>query len=332
MPEKPRQMAILAGPHPSPTGKTMKILITEFMDEAAVASLEKQFETHHDATLVDRRAGLLERLVDVDALIVRNRTQVNAEILSAAPRLKVVGRLGVGLDNIDMPACKARKVEVIPATGANALAVAEYVITTAMVLLRGAYLSSASVAAGQWPRGPLSNGREISGKVLGIVGFGDIGRLVARLAQGLGMRVVASDPMIDADAPVWKKTGVSCRTLDALLAESDVISLHVPLVAETRNLIDTARLALMKTDAVLINSARGGIVDEAALAVALRARKLGGAALDVFDDEPLKAGSTLADCPNLLLTPHIAGVTLEANVRVSSMIAERVAAHLLALR
>ena len=310
----------------------MKILITEFMDEAAVASLEKQFETHHDATLVDRRAGLLERLVDVDALIVRNRTQVNAEILSAAPRLKVVGRLGVGLDNIDMPACKARKVEVIPATGANALAVAEYVITTAMVLLRGAYLSSASVAAGQWPRGPLSNGREISGKVLGIVGFGDIGRLVARLAQGLGMRVVASDPMIDADAPVWKKTGVSCRTLDALLAESDVISLHVPLVAETRNLIDTARLALMKTDAVLINSARGGIVDEAALAVALRARKLGGAALDVFDDEPLKAGSTLADCPNLLLTPHIAGVTLEANVRVSSMIAERVAAHLLALR
>ena len=310
----------------------MKILITEFMDEAAVASLAKNFETHHDATLVDRRAELLAKLKDVDALIVRNRTQVNAEILAAAPNLKVVGRLGVGLDNIDMPACKARNVEVIPATGANALAVAEYVIATAMVLLRGAYFSTAAVSAGQWPRAALSNGREIGGKVLGIVGFGDIGRLVARLAQGLGMRVVASDPMIDATAPVWKETDVGCRTLEALLAESDVISLHVPLVAGTRNLINAARLAMMKTDAVLINSARGGIVDEAALAAALRAKKLGGAALDVFDDEPLKAGSVLTDCPNLLLTPHIAGVTAEANIRVSSMIAERVAVFLSSVR
>ena len=310
----------------------MKILITEFMDEAAVGSLANGFEIHHDATLVDRRAELLERLNDVDALIVRNRTQVNAEILAAAPRLKVVGRLGVGLDNIDLPVCKTRNIEVIPATGANALAVAEYVIATAMMLLRGAYFSSVAVGAGRWPRGPLSNGREIGGKVLGIVGFGDIGRLVARLAQGLGMRVVASDPMIEAAAPVWKDSGVGFRTLDALLAESDVISLHVPLVAETRNLINAARLAIMKTDAVLINSARGGIVDEAALAAALRAKKLGGAALDVFDDEPLKADSTLTDCPNLVLTPHIAGVTAEANIRVSNMIAERVAAHLSSLR
>ena len=310
----------------------MKILITEFMDEAAVASLASQFEIHHDATLVDHRPELLARLGDVDALIVRNRTQVNTEILAAAPKLKVVGRLGVGLDNIDMPACKARGVEVIPATGANALAVAEYVITTAMVLLRGAYFSSVAVAAGQWPRGPLSNGREISGKVLGIIGFGDIGRLVARLAQGLGMRVVATDAMINADAPVWKETGVACVTLNELLAASDVISLHIPLAAETRNLMNAARLAMMKPDAVLINSARGGIVDEVALAAALRAKKLGGAALDVFDGEPLKAGSPMTDCPNLLLTPHIAGVTAEANVRVSSMIGERVAAALSSLR
>lgn len=298
------------------------------MDEAAVASLANQFETHHDATLVDRRAELLTRLKDVDALIVRNRTQVNAEILAAAPKLKVVGRLGVGLDNIDMPGCKARNVEVIPASGANALAVAEYVIAAAMMLLRGAYFSTAAVTAGQWPRGPLSNGREIADKVLGIVGFGDIGRIVARLAQGLGMRVVASDPMIAASAPVWREAGVACLSLDELLAQSDVITLHVPLVAETRNMIDAARLATMKTDAVLINSARGGIVDEVALAVALRSGQLGGAALDVFHDEPLKAGSMLADCPNLLLTPHIAGVSAEANIRVSSMIADRVAAYL----
>ncbi len=307
----------------------MKILITEFMDQPAVASLAASFDTHHDATLVDRRAELLLKLHDVDALIVRNRTQVNAEILAAAPKLKVVGRLGVGLDNIDMPACKARNVEVIPATGANALAVAEYVITSAMVLLRGAYFSTTAVTAGQWPRAPLSNGREISGKVLGIVGFGDIGRLVARLAQGLGMRVVAHDAMIGPDAAVWKETGVTTRHLDELLAESDIVSLHVPLVAETRNLINAGSLSLMKSDAVLINSARGGVVDEVALVAALQANRLGGSALDVFLDEPVKAGSHLADCPNLLLTPHIAGVSAEANSRVGTLVAERVAAFLL---
>lgn len=306
----------------------MKILITEFMDEAAVAALRAGFDTIYDAGLVDRRDELLGALSGVDALIVRNRTRVNGEILAAAPTLKVVGRLGVGLDNIDLPACQARNVEVIPATGANALAVAEYVIATAMLLLRGAYLSSPAVAAGQWPRGPLSNGREIGGKILGLVGFGGIGRLTAQLAKGLGMRVIANDPMIAATAPVWNETGVTCRTLDELAAESDVVSLHIPLAPETRNLISAARLALMKADAVLINSARGGIIDETALASALKAKRLGGAALDVFVDEPLSAGSALADCPNLILTPHIAGVTVESNTRVSNMIAERVAAYL----
>lgn len=310
----------------------MKILISEFMDEAAVASLSARFDTTYDVSLVDRNDELRAKLNDIDALIVRNRTQVNAQILAAAPKLKVVGRLGVGLDNIDLPACKARNVEVIPATGANALAVAEYVIATAMMLLRGAYSSSTSVAAGQWPRGPLSNGREIGGKTLGIVGFGGIGKLTARLAHGLGMRVVATDPMIGAAAPVWIKTGVSWHTLDALLAESDVISLHLPLTPDTRNLIDAARLTMMKADAVLINSARGGLIDETALASALRTKRLGGAALDVFEDEPLKADSAFVNCPNLILTPHIAGVTTESNTRVSSMIAERVAAHLSSLR
>lgn len=310
----------------------MKILISEFMDEAAVASLTADFDTAYDAGLVDRNEELIARLSDVDALIVRNRTQVNAALLAAAPKLKVVGRLGVGLDNIDLPACKARGIEVIPATGANALAVAEYVIATAMMLLRGAYVSSTAVAAGQWPRGALSNGREIGGKTLGIIGFGGIGRLTATLAQGLGMRVIGTDPMIDATAPVWKETNVACRTLDELVAQCDVVSLHVPLGPQTRNLFDAARLAMMKTDAVLINSSRGGIIDEAALAVALKEKRLGGAALDVFANEPLKAGSPFADCPNLILTPHIAGVTAESNTRVSSMIAERVAAHLSALR
>ncbi len=306
----------------------MNIIITEFMDVPAVESLKAKFSTTYDATLVDRRAEMLASLSDCDALIVRNRTQVDAEVLAGAPKLKVVGRLGVGLDNIDVAACKARGVEVIPATGANALAVAEYVIGTAMLLLRGSYFSTAAVADGSWPRGPLSNGRETAGKTLGIVGFGGIGQLTAGLARGLGMHTIAYDPMIAPDAAVWAEQGTTCVDLATLFQSSDVVTLHVPLLDSTRNLVNATRLATMKPDAILINTARGGIVDETALADALKNRRLGGAALDVFDVEPLKAGSPLAGCPNLVLTPHIAGVTSEANTRVSSLIADRVSAFL----
>jgi (S)-sulfolactate dehydrogenase len=302
----------------------MNILITEFMDEAAVATLQARFAIRYDAQLVERREELLGLLGEVDALIVRNRTQVNAELLARAPRLLVVGRLGVGLDNIDSAACAARGIEVIPATGANALSVAEYVICSVMMLLRGAYLASADVAAGAWPRGRLSEGRESAGKTLGIIGFGGIGRLVARLGQGIGMRVIAADPVIPADSPVWTESGVARREPDALLAEADAVTLHVPLTPETRHLIDARRIEVMPRGAVLVNTARGGVVDEAALAEALRSGRLAGAAIDVFEQEPLPAGSVLAGIPNLVLTPHIAGVARESNQRVSALIAERV--------
>jgi (S)-sulfolactate dehydrogenase len=298
------------------------------MDRSAVELMAAQHATLYDPELVDRRDALKSLIADADALIVRNRTQVNAELLAAVARLKVVGRLGVGLDNIDVAACESRGVLVIPATGANALAVAEYVIATAMLLLRGAYGSTAEVAAGQWPRSALSSGRELGGKTLGIVGFGGIGRLTARLGRALGMRVIGFDAHLPSSDRVWSDEQVEPRTLDALLAQADVLTLHVPLVAATRNLLDTARIGAMKPGAILINTARGGVVDEAALAAALRAGRLGGAALDVFDNEPLPAGSPLAGCPNLLLTPHIAGVTQESNERVSAMIAERVLAAL----
>lgn len=304
------------------------VVITEFMDESAVEALRAQYDVLYDATLVDRQADLLATLVGARALIVRNRTQVNTALLAAAPGLVVVGRLGVGLDNIDLPACRARHIEVIPATGANALAVAEYVIATAMVLLRGAYLSSAEVAAGNWPRPRLSEGREIGGKTLGLVGFGGIGRLTARLAQALGMHVLAHDPLVAPDDALWARHDVAPRDIDALLAEADVVSLHVPLTDATRALMDPARIARMKPGAVLINTARGGIVNEPALADALREGRLAGAALDVFDREPLPAGSPLAGTPNLILTPHIGGVTRESNTRVSTLIAQKVGAFL----
>ncbi|KXJ65322.1 3-phosphoglycerate dehydrogenase [Achromobacter xylosoxidans] len=299
----------------------MRVLISEFMDAPAVDALRQRFDVRYAPELVEQRAALLEAAADADALIVRNRSQVNAELLAAAPRLIAVGRLGVGLDNIDLAGCEARGIKVIPATGANARAVAEYVIGTMLSLLRGAYASTADVAAGTWPRTALSQGLEAHGRTLGVVGFGGIGRLAAQLARGLGMHIVGSDAALPAAHPAWHEAGAEPLALDELLGQADVVTLHVPLTPETRHLLDAVRIARMRPGAILINTSRGGIVDEAALAAALCAGRLRGAALDVFEQEPLPAGGTLADAPNLILTPHIAGLTQEANTRVSDMVA-----------
>jgi len=307
------------------------VVISEFMDEAAIAADLSAFDVLYDPTLVDRPADLHAALAGADALIVRNRTQVRGALLAAAPRLTAVGRLGVGLDNIDTDACRERGIAVYPATGANDATVAEYVMTAALLLLRGAYGASAAVAAGQWPRNALM-GREIAGKRLGLLGFGANARETARRATALGMRVAAHDPFVPADDPAWTAHGpVERLERDALIADSDVLSLHLPLTDATRGLIDGAALARMKPGAVLINAARGGLVDEAALVEALTAGRLGGAALDVFASEPLDAasGARFVGVPNLLLTPHIAGVTQESNVRVSAVTARAVRRHLM---
>lgn len=303
------------------------IVITEFMDEAAIQAHLAGFDVLYDPKLVDQPERLAAALADARALIVRNRTQVRAALLTAAPKLTVVGRLGVGLDNIDVEACQARGIDVYPATGANDLSVAEYVITAALMLLRGAWLATASVAAGEWPRQRLM-GRELSGQQLGLIGYGAIARETAMRARALGMNIAAFDPYLPADHAAW--ADARNLPLAELLGSSDVVSLHVPLTPQTQNLIDAAALATMKPDAILINAARGGVVDELALVEALRAGRLGGAALDVFDREPVDAayGQRFVGVPNLLLTPHIAGVTVESNVRVSDVTARNVAARL----
>ena len=305
----------------------MRIVISEFMDEVAVDRLRAAFGTDavlYDAKLVDRPDDMAAAVADCEVFIVRNRTQVRGALLDACKQAKVIGRLGVGLDNIDVAACEARGMKVIPATGANALAVAEYVVGTAMLLRRASYQSTFDVAAGKWPRNKLSSGRETDGATLGLVGFGSIGQLTAQLARGLGMNIIAYDPGLPDTNAAWKEIGATRVTFDELLAQADVVSLHVPLLDSTKNLFNAERIAHMKPGAVLINTSRGGIVDDAALVAALKSGKLGGAAIDVFTQEPLPASDVFSGCPNLILTPHIAGVTFEANVRVSSMIADAV--------
>lgn len=303
------------------------VVITEFMDEAAVARISDRFPTRYDAQLVDKPEELFSEIENVRALIVRNRTQVRDELLDKAGKLECIGRLGVGLDNIDVEACRARGIAVYPATGANDLSVAEYAMTTALTLLRGAYGSTPEVAAGKWPRQALI-GREVAGKTLGLIGYGAIAREVAWRAHAYGMQVAAFDPYLDAGHPAWRiARNVS---LEGILEIADVVSLHVPLTDTTRHMINARTLGFMKKDAILINAARGGVLDEEALVAALKARSLGGAALDVFETEPLtaEAGAKFVGLSNVILTPHIGGVTEESNVRVSHLIADTVIKHL----
>lgn len=301
-----------------------RVVISEFMDEAAVADLATDHEVLYDPTLVDDAAGLLSEITTADAIIVRNRTQVRGALLEAGVRLKAVGRLGVGLDNIDLEACKAREISVHPASGANDQSVAEYVLTSAAILLRRSYDGFDAMCAGDWPRGTMGQGGELGGKTLGLIGMGSIARQTAARAHGLEMTSIGFDPFVPADDPVWHTTGHR-STITEVLAQADIVSLHVPLTDGTRHLINAHTLAAMRPGAVLVNAARGGVVDEAALADALRG-DLGGAALDVFETEPLtaEAAAKFKGLTNLILTPHIAGVTADSNVRVSAVTIQNV--------
>ncbi len=299
------------------------IVISEFINESAREMLCADFEVDYDPRLYERPQDLERAVSDCRALIVRNRTRVTEALLDAGTVLEVVGRLGVGLDNIDMRACKSRGIRVFPATGANVVSVAEYVIAALLILFRGTYAATSEVLTGEWPRSRYM-GLEVSGKTLGLLGFGTIGRAVASRAIAMGMRVRAHDAFIEPGAPCWEQHGVEPVDMKTLLADSDALSVHVPFSEQTRHIIEEKAIESMKNGAVIINTARGGVVDEKALVGALRKGQLRGAAVDVYETEPLPAGSHFDGVPNLILTPHIAGVTQESNERVGTMIAERV--------
>ena len=296
------------------------IVITEFLDEEVVRKLAMTHDVRYESDLVDRRAELLAALRESRAIVVRNRTWVNRELLDSAPRLQVVGRVGVGIERIDLDACKARGIAVCPAYGANAITVAEYTIAALLLAWRGVFLAGQRVIDGDWPRQEMI-GRDLAGKTLGLVGFGNIGRAVAKRARAFDMTVIASDAFVAPEEPAWDALEVRRVTFDTVLRESDAVSLHAPLTEETRHIIDATAIARMKPGALLINTSRGGTVDEAAMIAALRSGQLGGAVLDVFEKEPLDAetGASFAGVPNLILTPHIAGVTEESNQRLSAV-------------
>ncbi len=303
------------------------ILITEFMDESAVDLLKRKYNVYYDSSLAEDSNSLVKQINKMKALIVRNKTLVTRELIENAPNLTCVGRLGVGLDNIDLNACEEQNITVYPALGANSHSVAEYVICASMLLLRKAYFKKNEMIAGNWPRQE-SSGSEVYGKTLGLIGFGDIAQKTRDLALGLGMKTVAYDPYLDKDSNVWKET--KNLDLDNLLSISDIISLHIPLSKETKNLIDEKKLRLIKNSSVIINAARGGVIDENQLAKLLKENKIGGAALDVFNEEPVnkECAKKFEGINNLILTPHIGGVTKESNERVSEMIAKKIDIHL----
>ena len=300
------------------------ILISEFITSQALETLRCQHEVVYAPELYKDRPALIAALQNIEALVVRNLTQVNEEVLAGASKLKVVGRLGVGLENIELSACAKRNIKVIPATGANAESVAEYVVGAAVALTRGFIPATTATFNGEWPRPRFSGYHEFLGKTIGIVGFGSIGRIVAKKAHAFGLRCVAYDPMLSGDSVELDGFSVPLLSLSELLSESDAITLHLPFLPDTKNLFNAATLDQIKEGACLINTARGGIVDEKALADRLRSGRLGGAAIDVFSTEPAKDLSHFAGIENLILTPHIAGVTQESNERVSQMIADEV--------
>ena len=301
----------------------MKVLITEDL----WWPLPDWFQIAHNVTyepdLYTDPMNLVAEGSSVQALIVRNRTVVSRALLEQFPDLEVVGRLGVGLDNIDLTACKDRGISVITARGFNANAVAEYVFAAMFERARFLRTSDTSIKQGIWNR-KMGTGLELSGKTLGLIGVGDIGQRVALRANAMAMNVLAYDPFLLDSNLLLQDRMIKRVELDEVFRSSDYISIHVPLLPTTLHLISDRELQLMKEDVVLINTSRGGIIDEGALLTSLRMHPNRLAVLDVREQEPPSATDELTQLKNVLLTPHIAGITRESSEAVAEFILRQV--------
>ncbi|HXF73630.1 MAG TPA: phosphoglycerate dehydrogenase, partial [Actinomycetota bacterium] len=298
----------------------MRVLVTEPLSEAGLALLRRDFQVDVREDLTDPEA-LAAAIGPYDALIVRSQTRVTARVLEAAPRLKVVARAGIGLDNVDVDAATRRGILVVNAPRSNIVSAAEHTIGLLLAQARNIPQAHAALRAGRWERARYQ-GVELAGKTLGLVGLGRVGSMVAQRALAFGMRVIAYDPYVPRERA--REIGVDLMpSLEALLVQSDFVSLHLPGGPQTEGLIGAHELSLMKVGARLVNTARGGIVDEEALAKAIEDGHLAGAALDVFAREP-PGDSPLFRLENVVVTPHLGAATVEAQDKAGTQIAEMV--------
>ncbi|HCF25557.1 MULTISPECIES: phosphoglycerate dehydrogenase [unclassified Novosphingobium] len=300
-----------------------RVLISDKMDPNAARIFEER-GCQVDVITGETPEQLIARIGDYDGLAIRSSTKVTQEILAAAKNLKVVGRAGIGVDNVDIPAASAQGVVVMNTPFGNSITTAEHAIALIFALARQIPEANAQTQAGKWPKNDFM-GIEVTGKTLGLIGAGNIGSIVASRALGLKMKVVAFDPFLTPERAV--EMGVEKADLDTVLAKADFITLHTPLTDQTRNILSRENLAKTKKGVRIINCARGGLIDEAALKDALDSGQVAGAALDVFQTEPAKE-SPLFGTPNFICTPHLGASTNEAQVNVALQVAEQMADYL----
>ena len=290
------------------------ILISEDVWGAPFQKLEGSFPITRNDDLWSNPEELKASLKDATALVVRNRTKVTAEVIAAAPKLKVIARAGVGLDNIDLKAADAAGVVLVAGLGANAVSVGELTLGLALALLRNFPGHDVATRDGGWVRTP---GRELSGLTWGLLGCGATGLATAKLLQGFGCSVIGYDPYAK------NLSNIELTTFDDVLKRSDVVSIHMPSTAETNGSINATSLALMKPDAIIVNVGRGEVINEADLMAALKAKTIAGAALDVRAQEPPVKGE-MESIPNLILTPHVAGITKESQLRINQILTSNI--------
>ncbi|WP_297498971.1 hydroxyacid dehydrogenase [Thermococcus sp.] len=298
----------------------MKVLVAAPVHEKAVEVLKNAgFEVVYREYPDEDR--LVELVRDVDAIIVRSKPKVTRRVIKSAPRLKVIARAGVGLDNIDLDAAKERGIKVVNSPGASSRSVAELAFGLLFAVARKIAFADRKMREGIWAK-KQAMGVELEGKTIGVVGFGRIGYQVAKIANAFGMKVLLYDPYPKEERA--KEVGGSFASLEDLLRESDVVTLHVPLVEATYHMINEERLKLMKPTAILINAARGAVVDTKALVKALQEGWIAGAGLDVYEEEPLPKDHPLTKLDNVVLTPHIGASTVEAQMRAGVQVAEQI--------
>ena len=298
------------------------ILITEFMNEDSVNLLKKNFKVNYDKTMFESEEKIKKEISNCEAIIVRNKTQLQKSILDNALNLKFVGRLGVGLDNIDKEYCEKKNIHVQTATGMNADSVAEYVIGSSLYLIKNIILFDNNTKKGLWPRSSFTS-NELKDKIFGLIGFGTIGKKVCKLAQNFGAKVISYDPYINSN--LENEFNLKFTTFDEVIKTSNIISIHVPLNEETKNLINSNVFNKMSKKPILINTSRGSIVNEKDLIDTYKNKNISGFALDVFEKEPVEDNfyKQIDDTFNCILTPHISGVTQESNKKISEFIANK---------